>query len=84
MKGYKPIRADGTIYITITFDPSAFKDIKNDLEYVEKILEEENIAMLPLSIFGGRLHGFRLLTCGKSELYTELYNRIEAFNSRHQ
>lgn len=39
MKGYHPIRANGTIYITIRIDPSAFKDIANDIEYVNAILE---------------------------------------------
>ena len=40
--------------------------------------------MLPLSVFGGKLHGFRLLTCGKAELYSEFFSRIEQFNQRHQ
>lgn len=40
MKGYKPIQANGTIYITITIDLDSFKDIGSDLEYVEKIIEE--------------------------------------------
>ena len=65
MKGYRPIIAQGTIYLTILIDPSAFKDIKNDVEFVNKILEEENVAILPLSLFGGELNGFRLLTCAK-------------------
>ena len=67
MKGYRPIRAQGTIYLTILIDPSAFKDIKNDLEFVDKILEEENVIILPLSVFGsrGEINGFRLLTCAK-------------------
>ena len=84
MKGYKPIQAGGTIYLTVLIDPSAFSDIGNDLEFVNKILEEENVAILPLSLFGGNLQGFRLLTCAKEELYSSLFERLESFNSKHQ
>ena len=66
MKGYSPISAQGTFYLTVLLDLTQFKNIKSDKEYVEKILEEENVAFVPLSVFGGPNHGIRLLTCAKA------------------
>jgi len=63
MKGYQPVKASGTFYMTVIINVSSFKNIHNDKEYVEKLLEEENVALLPLTIFGGEQNGFRLLTC---------------------
>lgn len=60
-----------------------FKDIDNDRELVNKLLEEENINVLPLSIFGGELNGFRILTCGKKELYEDFLERMKGFVERH-
>ena len=53
MKGYQPITAQGTFYMTVLLDVSTFKDIHNDKEFAAKLLEEENVALLPLSVFGG-------------------------------
>ena len=70
--------------MTVVVDVSTFKDIHNDKELAAKLLEEENIAILPLTIFGGSENGFRLLTCCKPEVYKELINRLKSFNERNQ
>lgn len=62
--------------MVVVVDINKFKEFKNDKEMAEKLLEEENVALLPLSVFGGSQNGFRLLTCGKPELYDELISRI--------
>lgn len=84
MKGYKAIPAQGTFYLTVLLDLAQFKDIPTDQIYVEKLIEEENVAFMPLSVFGGPNHGIRILTCAKPQIYDELINRISAFNQRHQ
>lgn len=35
----------------VKLDPSAFKDISNDIEFAEKIVKEENIVILPGIMF---------------------------------
>lgn len=64
-------------------DVNKFKDIENDMELVHKLLEEENINVLPLSIFGGELNGFRILTCAEKGLYEEFLERMKEFVERH-
>ena len=50
--GFKPIEAQGTIYLAIEVDFSQFKDINTDKELVQLLRKEENVNLIPLSVMG--------------------------------
>lgn len=61
-----------------------FKDIGNDREFTDKLLIEENVAVLPISVMGSPKPGFRLVTCGNQELYAKLLERLQNFYQNHK
>jgi hypothetical protein len=48
------------------------------------LFEEENVSILPLSIFGTGLQGMRLMTCALEPYYDQFFGRLEEFIERHK
>jgi aspartate/methionine/tyrosine aminotransferase len=78
------LRAHGTIYLTLELTLEHFKDIKSDREFVKLLFEEENVSILPLSVFGTGLQGMRLMTCALEPYYDQFFARLEGFIERHK
>lgn len=72
----------GAMYIMLQIDISKLFDIKDDKEFAEKLLTEENLSVLPGACFnmGGYI---RLVTCPPEEIFTEAVERLKLFCSRH-
>jgi len=83
IKGLRPIQAQGTFYLSVLIDLEQFEDFKCDYDFLQALLNEENIFILSLSCFGGNVNGFRLIDAAKKEDYDEFVKRLEAFCSRH-
>ncbi|RNE96177.1 tyrosine aminotransferase [Trypanosoma conorhini] len=80
--GVVPTMPQGAMYIFSKIELEKFKDIKTDVEFFEKLLEEENVQVLPGSIFN--LPGFmRVTTTRPVSVYREAVERIKAFCQRH-
>lgn len=63
-------------------DFSTLKEMKNDVEFTERLLAEESVGLLPGSCF--RLPGFvRVVYAASVEKIKEACERIESFMQRH-
>merc|ERR1712147_278746 len=40
IKGIEPIKSSAAMYMMVRFDPSAFKDIKDDVDFCKQLLQE--------------------------------------------
>ncbi|KAK7199953.1 tyrosine aminotransferase [Novymonas esmeraldas] len=72
-----------SMFIMLKIDFDAFKDISTDMEFYEKLLDEENVQVLPGEIFG--VHGFvRATTSRPAPIVNEAVDRIIEFCERHK
>ncbi|KAL4434856.1 hypothetical protein ABPG74_021195 [Tetrahymena malaccensis] len=83
IKGLKPIPAQGTFYISVLIDLNQFKNFKNDVDFLQALNEEENIQILPLSVFKGDAQGFRMMSCATKKIYESFIPRLVEFCQRH-
>eukprot|EP01132_Coremiostelium_polycephalum_P007741 gene7741-9521_t len=81
--GLKPVESSGTMYQMIGIDIKKFKDIKDDVEFMGKLLEEESVFVLPGTVFG-MPNFFRIVFCAPYEKLTEAYQRIQVFCENHK
>eukprot|EP00246_Nothoceros_aenigmaticus_P002133 TRINITY_DN1292_c0_g1_i1.p1 TRINITY_DN1292_c0_g1~~TRINITY_DN1292_c0_g1_i1.p1 ORF type:complete len:486 (-),score=62.28 TRINITY_DN1292_c0_g1_i1:93-1550(-) len=77
-----PTKPDGAMYMMVKLDPSAFKDIADDVEFAEKIVKEENIVILPGTAFGIR-NWLRIVFATPVNMLEEAFDRVEGFCQRH-
>ncbi len=84
LSGLQPTPGQGTFYLSVLIDlKDKFRKFKNDLEFLQVLLDEENIWILSLSCFGGGVNGFRMMTAAPREYYADLFPRLSAFCARH-
>ncbi|KAF8295305.1 putative tyrosine aminotransferase [Trypanosoma cruzi] len=68
--GLAPAMPRGAMYLMSKIDLEKYRDVKTDVEFFEKLLEEENVQVLPGTIFNSP--GFtRLTTTRPVEVYRE-------------
>jgi len=80
--GLFAVEPKGAMYIMMGIRVNEFKDIKNDVEFALKLLEEENVFVLPGKIF--KCENFvRLVICPPPNLLSEASQRIKEFCQRH-
>lgn len=80
--GLAPTMPQGAMYVMARIDFDKLRDIKTDVEFFEKLLEEENVQLLPGTIF--HAPGFlRLVTTRPVSVYRDAVERIKAFCQRH-
>jgi tyrosine aminotransferase len=73
----------GAMYALVSIDPSRFENmIRSDIEFTERLLEEENVFVLPGKCFGAT-NSFRIVFCAPSEVLENATNRIHDFCRRH-
>jgi len=78
----KPIKAHGAMYQMVEIDVGKLKDITDDVQFMQQLLEEESVFILPGSIFGAP-NFFRLVICAPIPKLEIAYSRIEEFCRRH-
>ncbi|XQJ31701.1 tyrosine aminotransferase [Leishmania guyanensis] len=72
-----------SMFVMLKVDLSYFKDLKSDTEFYEKLLDEENVQVLPGEIFG--MSGFIRSTISRPpEVLSEAVDRIIEFCERHK
>ncbi|KAK9667525.1 hypothetical protein K7432_017746 [Basidiobolus ranarum] len=80
--GLRVIEPQGAMYMMIEIKPEEFKDIKDDVEFSEKLLGEESVIILPAQCF--KLSNYaRLVITAPKERLIEAYERIETFCANH-
>ena len=81
--GLKVVVPQGAMYVMVHLETSHFKDIADDVEFTQKLLDEEAVFVLPGQCFGMKNY-FRVVFSAPEEKLQDAYDRIEAFCKRHQ
>ena len=72
-----------SMFVMLKVELEEFKDIETDMDFYEKLLDEENVQVLPGEIFG--VHGFvRATTSRPAAIINEAVDRIIEFCQRHK
>lgn len=66
----------------IGVDTAALKDVADDLAFVQMLLNEEGVFVLPGACFKMPNY-FRIVYCAPQEVLGNAYDKIEAFCARH-
>ena len=80
--GLSVVRPVGAMYMMLGIKPENFEDICDDVEFAKKLLTEENLSILPGTIFTSP-NFLRIVICAPSEKLKEACRRIESFCTRH-
>lgn len=76
------IRPQGAMYLMVEIVPGRFKDIKDETDFAQKLLDEELVFVLPGTCFNAP--GFiRFVTCPPEEMLKKAVLRIKDFCDRH-
>lgn len=77
------VRPKGAMYVMFGIDFAQLDGtMQDDAEFSQKLLQEENLIILPGQCFG--MHNFvRLVTCPPSDVLIVALNRIKDFCARH-
>jgi len=79
--GLRFIEPQGAMYVMIGFDKSVLKDIKDDVDFSTKLVEEESVFVLPGQVFQIPDH-FRIVITSPKNVLEEACERIRAFCER--
>lgn len=78
--GLKVLAAQGAMYATIEIDPSKL-DVEHDLEFAMRLVDEENVFVLPGTAMGVQ-NIIRVSVCPQESVLDAAARRIEAFCQR--
>jgi len=82
IKGLKVIVPKGAMYMMVKIELEMFENIKDDFDFVVKLLAEESLAILPGNIF--TYPGFfRVVLCVNRQVSEEVVQRMASFCERH-
>ncbi|TPX60911.1 tyrosine transaminase [Powellomyces hirtus] len=81
--GLHPVFPQGAMYLMIEIDTAQFKDIKDDVVFVEKLAEEESVLCLPGQCFRTEGSFVRIVFTPPVEKLDIAYTRIREFAARH-
>ncbi|GJQ15791.1 hypothetical protein GpartN1_g7582.t1 [Galdieria partita] len=82
MMGLEPIMPQGSMYIMVGIQVTKFRDIESDIDFCQKLLNEESVFVLPGQCFGASNY-FRIVFCAPVDKLAEAYNRMSDFCRRH-
>ena len=92
--GLEIVPSKGTPNVAVLIKIKEFCIFKNDKEFAQKFMEEENVAVVPLSCFyydsehleenDNKIQGFRILNCAKNEDYVEFIDRLRDFAEKYR
>jgi tyrosine aminotransferase len=80
--GLRPIKPHGAMYMMITIDLSKFKDIVDDVEFCQKLLQEEHLSILPGRVFSTK-DCVRVVISPPISTLEPACARLEHFCQRH-
>ncbi|KAI8811634.1 pyridoxal phosphate-dependent transferase [Cladochytrium replicatum] len=81
--GLEPVEAQGAMYIMAKVHIDKFKHFRNDLDFVEKLVQEESVLCLPGQCFRCEGAFFRVVITAPREMLKEAFERMDAFCRRH-
>ena len=83
IRGLKPVRAQGTMYIMIGLELSFFKEeIRDDIQFAKLLYAEQNVCVLPGRVFGAP-NFVRLVTCPSVDILEDACDRFQEFCEAH-
>jgi len=80
--GLNVIIPEGAMYIMFGINFNQFKDFKNDVDFTEKLVQEESVLCLPGTCFNYPNY-IRIVITAPPEKLRESYTRIKEFCDRH-
>ncbi|CAB4484644.1 tyrosine aminotransferase [Rhizophagus irregularis] len=80
--GLHVIVPQGAMYMMVGINIEEFKDINNDIEFSEKLVQEESVLCLPGKSFHYPNY-VRIVTTAPAEKLNEAYQRIKEFCARY-
>lgn len=81
-KGLEVIEPKGAMYLMVQVKPECFRDITDDRDFAQKLLEEEAVFVLPGSCFSAP-NFFRVVFTAPEAKLAEAFERIVAFCEAH-
>lgn len=80
--GLQLIVPQGAMYVMVKIDVDRYPDLQDDCEFVQKLLDEEAVFVLPGQCFGMNNY-FRLVFSAPMAILSDAYDRIIDFCTRH-
>ncbi|KAG2185737.1 hypothetical protein INT43_002172 [Umbelopsis isabellina] len=80
--GLTAVVPQGAMYMMVGVNIADFKDIKDDVEFTQKLVAEENVLCLPGQCFGYP-NFFRIVITPPADRLKEAYERMKQFCARH-
>lgn len=80
--GLDVIVPSGAMYLMFSIQINHFNDIKDDIDFAQKLLSEENVFVLPGTAFNIPYY-CRIVFCAPSDKLEDAFNRINDFCLRH-
>eukprot|EP01084_Bolivina_argentea_P255534 429826_1 len=77
-----PIQARGAIYLMVKIELKKLKGIKNDIDFANKLLNEQAILCLPGTIFNMKNY-FRAVICPPPNIIREIGKRMQEFCDKY-
>jgi len=82
IKGLTVVKPKATLYLMVGIDITQFNGIKDDIDFSQKLLQEESVFVLPSQCF--KISNYiRIVFCPPKEQLDEAYNRMEDFCKRY-
>lgn len=82
IKGLNPIMPEGAMYMMVGIDLKFFPGIKDDIDFTEKLLEDQSVFCLPSSCFKCKNY-FRIVLTVPESVAKEACERIAEFCEHH-
>lgn len=82
--GIQVVAPQGAMYLMLQIAIEQFKDIKDDVDFVERLAEEEAVLCLPGQCFRCATPSVRIVFSPPVGKLREAYERIREFCIRHQ
>lgn len=82
IRGIEPIRANAAMYMMVRINVEEFADISDDVQFCQKLLQEECCLVFPSQCFFSK-NFFRVVICTSTSLIDEFATRVAEFCSKH-
>jgi tyrosine aminotransferase len=80
--GLEAVQPQGAMYVMLAIEMEKFPDMADDREFAQKLLDEQNIFVLPGQCFYMPNY-FRIVTCCSQEIMQTAFEKIKAFCEAH-
>ena len=83
VKGIHPIFPQGAMYLMLQIDMNHFPGMESDVDFVEKLVQEESVLALPGQCFRCDGSFIRIVFTAPKEKLKEAFQRIQMFCERN-